>query len=152
MAKIDTTKPLQLADGRPALFAGIFRGSIGNGDIIVEVTEGGMTCGRHFNPTTGKHFFGSLPDLQNVPEAPTAPKPIRTVNKLTPLARTVLDYLQSKGDASPLEATLDLGVNSGSFTRRITELRRAGYPITDENRKHPITGRQYKRYFYRLDS
>lgn len=69
---------------------------------------------------------------------------------MTPLANTILDYLQAKGDASPLEATLDLGINSGSFTRRITEIRGAGYKITDEIRKHPITGRRYKRYFYKL--
>lgn len=79
------------------------------------------------------------------------PRPRKT-RKLTPLAQKVLDYLQAKGDASPLEVTLDLGINSGSFTRRITELRNAGYRITDEWRQHPITGRQYKRYFYRLDS
>ena len=72
--------------------------------------------------------------------------------KISPLAAEILDYLQTKGDASPLEVTLDKGVNSGSFTRRISELREAGYPITDEYRQHPITGRRYKRYFYKLDS
>lgn len=66
---------------------------------------------------------------------------------ITPLATKVLDYLQTKGTASPLEVTLDLGVNSGSFTRRVSELREAGYSITDEVRKHPVTGRRYKRYF-----
>jgi DNA-binding MarR family transcriptional regulator len=74
------------------------------------------------------------------------------IRKLSPLAKRVLNYLQRKGSASPLEVTLDLGVNSGSFTRRVTELRQAGYPITDEWRTHPVTGRQYKRYFYALHS
>ncbi len=72
--------------------------------------------------------------------------------RLTPRARQVLDYLQTKGDASAREAMLDLDINSGSLTRRITELRDAGYRITDENRRHPVSGRRYKRYFYKLDS
>jgi DNA-binding MarR family transcriptional regulator len=67
---------------------------------------------------------------------------------ITPLAKQVLDYLQTAGDASPRDASNDLGINSGSFTRRITELRDAGYKITDEWRRHPVTGRRYKRYFY----
>jgi hypothetical protein len=70
---------------------------------------------------------------------------------ISPLATKVLDYLQTKGNASPLDVMIDLGVNSGSFTRRVTELRDAGYTITDEVRKHPVTGRRYKRYFLSLD-
>lgn len=68
--------------------------------------------------------------------------------RLSPLAKEVLDYLQGVGDASPRDASNDIGINSGSFTRRITELRDAGYSISDEWRKHPVTGRRYKRYFY----
>lgn len=68
--------------------------------------------------------------------------------KLTARAKQVLDYLQSKGDASPRDALLDIDINSGSFTKRISELRAAGYPITDEIKHHPATGRRYKRYFY----
>lgn len=75
-----------------------------------------------------------------------------TTRRLTPLAAKVLDYLQTKGNASPLEVTLDLGINSGSFTRRITELRGVGYPIEDTVKYHPVTGRRYKRYFLKLDS
>lgn len=71
---------------------------------------------------------------------------------LSPRARQVLDYLQAKGDASAREAMLDIDINSGSFTRRITELRDAGYPITDETKYHPVSGRRYKRYTYQLDS
>lgn len=67
---------------------------------------------------------------------------------LTRRAKEVLDYLQAKGTASPREALLDLDINSGSFTRRITELRDAGYKITSEVAAHPVTGRRYKRYTY----
>lgn len=71
---------------------------------------------------------------------------------LTPLATKVLDYLQTKGTASADDAFLDLDrIHSGSFTRRITELREAGYPITDETRKHPTTGRRYKRYYLDIE-
>ena len=68
--------------------------------------------------------------------------------KLSPRAKEVLDYLQAKGTASPREALLDLDINSGSFTRRITELKDAGYRITSERKRHPISGRQYAVYTY----
>lgn len=69
-------------------------------------------------------------------------------SKLTPRAVEVLDYLQTKGTASPREALLDIDINSGSFTRRITELRDAGYEIDGVEHKHPVTGRRYMRYSY----
>lgn len=68
--------------------------------------------------------------------------------KLSPRAKEVLDYLQAKGTASPREALLDLDINSGSFTRRITELRAAGYQITAERKRHPVSRRQYNVYTY----
>jgi DNA-binding MarR family transcriptional regulator len=67
---------------------------------------------------------------------------------LTPRAKEVLDYLQAKGTASPREALLDLDINSGSFTRRITELRDAGFPISVETKRHPVTRRRYNVYTY----
>ncbi|MBB3910117.1 helix-turn-helix domain-containing protein [Sphingomonas desiccabilis] len=67
---------------------------------------------------------------------------------LSPRAKEVLDYLQAKGSASPREALLDLDINSGSFTRRITELRDAGYKITGEVKSHPVTKRRYNVYTY----
>lgn len=72
------------------------------------------------------------------------------MSHLTPRAQEVLDYLQAKGDASPRDALLDIDINSGSFTKRISELRRANYPITDVASKHAVTGRRYKRYFYEV--
>lgn len=66
---------------------------------------------------------------------------------LTARAAEVLSYLQTKGNASPRDALLDIDINSGSFTKRISELRAAGYPITDKISNHAITGRRYKRYF-----
>ncbi|API58561.1 hypothetical protein BSL82_03900 [Tardibacter chloracetimidivorans] len=70
---------------------------------------------------------------------------------LTPRAKEVLDYLQAKGTASPREALLDIDINSGSFTRRIAELRTAGYKIESAFQAHPVSGRQYKRYTLVLD-
>lgn len=65
---------------------------------------------------------------------------------LTPRAKEVLDYLQVKSPASSRDALMDIDMNSGSFTRRITELRDAGYKISDTSHKHPMSGRRYKRY------
>lgn len=72
------------------------------------------------------------------------------MTNLTKRAREVLDYLQAKGDASPRDALLDIDINSGSFTKRISELRAAGYKITDTTNRHYVSGRRYKRYFYSL--
>lgn len=68
--------------------------------------------------------------------------------KLTPRAKEVLDYLQTKGRSTPREALLDIDINSGSFTRRITELRDAGFPIATETKRHPVTKRRYNVYTY----
>lgn len=67
---------------------------------------------------------------------------------LTPRAKEVLDYLQAKGSASPREALLDLDINSGSLTRRITELRDAGYAIGAVGKRHPVSRRRYTVYSY----
>lgn len=67
---------------------------------------------------------------------------------LTPRAKQVLDYLQAKGTATPRDALLDIDINSGSFTRRITELRDAGFNIDGKEHRHPTTGRRYMRYTY----
>lgn len=67
---------------------------------------------------------------------------------LSPLGKVVLEYLQEIGDASPRDALADLQINSGSFTKRVSELRAAGYEISDEWRMHPVSGRRYKRYFF----
>ena len=68
--------------------------------------------------------------------------------KLSNRAREVLDYLQKKGSASSRDAMLDIDINSGSFTRRITELRDAGYPIKSTTKKHPVSGRRYVSYSF----
>lgn len=70
------------------------------------------------------------------------------MSRLSPRAKEVLDYLQKKGSASPREALLDIDINSGSFTRRITELLDAHFPITVETKRHPVTKRRYNVYTY----
>lgn len=70
-------------------------------------------------------------------------------SKLTPLAKKVLDYLQTKGSASTRDAYLDLNeITANSWSRRITELRSAGYRITQRQDRHPTTGRLYTVYTY----
>ena len=68
--------------------------------------------------------------------------------KLSPRAKEVLDYLQVKGSASPREFLLDIDINSGSLTRRVTELRDAGYDIQGTEKKHPVSNRRYTVYTY----
>ena len=74
----------------------------------------------------------------------------RTRGRLSPRAVQVLDYLQAKGNASSREALLDIDINSGSFTKRISELRKAGYKITAQVHRHPVSKRRYVRYTYHI--
>lgn len=68
---------------------------------------------------------------------------------LTPLAKTVLNYLQAKGAASTRDAYLDLGeMTANSWSRRITEIRNAGYAIGSRQERHPTTRRLYTVYTY----
>ena len=69
--------------------------------------------------------------------------------KLTKRAVQVLDYLQAKGRATLREALLDLDINSGSFTRRVTEIRDAGYTVLTESHRHPTTNRLYRSYTFK---
>lgn len=70
---IDTTKPLELADGTPVKFKGFRR----NGELIVDLPQctsarlgdPGQDFDRIFLPD-GRHFFGHLPHLRNVIEEP----------------------------------------------------------------------------------
>lgn len=68
---IDTTKPLELADGTRVEFIG----SRCDGCIVVRLPQGtlarmgvpGQDMGRVFFPC-GRHFFGELPNLRNIIE------------------------------------------------------------------------------------
>lgn len=62
---IDTTKPLELADGRLVRFLRFDC----DGDLVVEVKgeESGMDRVFHAD---GRHFFGELPELRNVIDEP----------------------------------------------------------------------------------
>lgn len=68
--------------------------------------------------------------------------------KLSPLAKKVLDYLVKKGSMTARDGLLDLYINSGSLTRRITEIRDAGYEVTSRYKTHPTTGQRYMEYTF----
>jgi hypothetical protein len=63
---------------------------------------------------------------------------------ITPQAAVVLAHLKRAGTITQREAIMDHSVQS--LTRRITELRSAGYNVADEWKRHPITKQRYKRY------
>lgn len=62
---------------------------------------------------------------------------------LTPQAKLVLDYLNSGKSLTQMIALNNLGV--GSITKRIAELRKAGYAIKT-NRKLDHFGQRYAEY------
>ncbi|KVO83298.1 hypothetical protein WL21_09710 [Burkholderia ubonensis] len=63
--------------------------------------------------------------------------------KLTPQAQTVLRHLQSVGSITNVEANAVHRVRS--LSRRITEIRGAGFRIS-KIRRRDCTGQQYVRY------
>lgn len=63
---------------------------------------------------------------------------------LTPQARTILQHLSDTGTITQREAIMDHSVQS--LTRRITEIRDAGFEVRGVWKKHPVTGQRYMRY------
>lgn len=59
----------------------------------------------------------------------------------------ILNHIQVHGSISQREAFIDYGVQS--FTRRIADIREAGYDLIKVRRHHPTTGQVYSRYYIR---
>ena len=56
----------------------------------------------------------------------------------------IITHLRATKGLTQREAMLDYSIQS--FTKRISELRKAGYRIDGIKGKHPVTGQQYTRY------
>ena len=56
----------------------------------------------------------------------------------------ILDHLKRTGSITMREALLDHSVQC--LTKRIQELREAGWKIETEQKHHPLTGQRYARY------
>lgn len=56
----------------------------------------------------------------------------------------ILKHLQKAGSITQREAIMDHSIQS--LTKRIAELREAGWPINGDWKTHPITGQKYMRY------
>ena len=56
----------------------------------------------------------------------------------------ILNHLQTTGSISLREAVMDYSIQS--LTKRISELRKAGWKILTEEHHHPITNQKYARY------
>jgi biotin operon repressor len=63
--------------------------------------------------------------------------------------QAVLDLLtaQKAHGVSSMDALRALGMAGGSFTKRVSELRRAGYTINQTKHCDPISHRLYSRYW-----
>lgn len=57
----------------------------------------------------------------------------------------ILHHIDATGSISQREALIEYSVQS--LTKRISELRKMGYPIRTEFKHNPITGQRYARYF-----
>ena len=57
---------------------------------------------------------------------------------------TILKHLRATKGLTVREAMIDYSIQS--FTKRISELRGAGYNIVGIKGKHPVTGQRYTRY------
>ena len=56
----------------------------------------------------------------------------------------IIAHLRATKGLTLREAMLDYSIQS--FTKRISELRKAGYRIDSVKGNHPMTGQQYTRY------
>lgn len=66
---------------------------------------------------------------------------------LSPLARRVYDYMDKHHGITAKSAFMNLGrLTSGSLTRRIVDIERAGIAVNRRQFKDPIVGRQYTLY------
>lgn len=63
---------------------------------------------------------------------------------MTTQTTMILDHMKRTGSITMREALLDYSIQS--LTRRIADLRQAGYKILTERKFHPTTGQQYARY------
>ncbi len=66
-------------------------------------------------------------------------------NEKSTQVQTIIEHLRRVGSISFAEAWDAYGIRS--LTRRITDIRRAGYNISAVLKKHAVTGQRYKRYF-----
>jgi len=56
----------------------------------------------------------------------------------------IINHMKRTGSITMREALIDHGVQC--LTKRIQELREAGWQIVSERKNHPITGQRYTRY------
>ena len=71
---------------------------------------------------------------------------------LTAQARQVYSFMSSKGGITQADAARSrelAGVAGGAITARLSELRRAGFPIERTTKTDPVTGRRYSRYCFK---
>jgi hypothetical protein len=57
---------------------------------------------------------------------------------------SIINHMKRTGSITMREALIDHGVQC--LTKRIQELREAGWAIVSERKNHPITGQRYTRY------
>lgn len=63
--------------------------------------------------------------------------------------KQIVNYLMEHGSATNRELVINCNINS--TTKRISELRKMGFPIADEKIPNP-NGTPYKRYFLREET
>ena len=64
--------------------------------------------------------------------------------RLSPQCQQILAHIQAAGHITRRDAMLNYGIMS--ISRRITDLKEAGYDVTFEDRHNPGTGQRYRRY------
>jgi hypothetical protein len=73
-----------------------------------------------------------------------APHLTPTRPRLKPQTQTLLNHLIRAGTITFREAVMDHSIQS--LTKRVQELRAAGYPVTSKWKRHPITKQRYTEY------
>lgn len=64
---------------------------------------------------------------------------------LSPQCRKIVNHCKRAGHITARSALLDYGIMS--LSRRMCDLKGAGYKVRSETTTHPATGQKYARYF-----
>lgn len=60
-------------------------------------------------------------------------------------ADRIIEHIKKNGSITQREAYIDYSIQN--FSARLSELKQAGYTITKREKKHPVTGQKYTRYY-----
>jgi hypothetical protein len=60
-------------------------------------------------------------------------------------AQRIIEHIKKNGSITQREAFIDYSIQN--FSARLSEIKQAGYNVVKREKKHPVTGQKYSRYY-----